>query len=157
LTLDPADDMGPVWSPDGKRIAYTSYRKGNADIYVKNANGVGLETPLLESPVDEFVRDFSRDGRYMAYVSGEDEFRDIYVLRLENRSPAKDAKPIPVAQGRFHKDQPKFSYDGKWLAYASDETGAYQVYVVSFPALDQKLQVSVNGGGQPHWRKDGKE
>ena len=41
LTLDPADDLNPVWSPDGARIAFTTYRKGNADIYVKNADGVG--------------------------------------------------------------------------------------------------------------------
>ena len=43
----PADDINPVWSPDGQRIAFTSWRKGNADIYIKNANNVGDETPLI--------------------------------------------------------------------------------------------------------------
>jgi Tol biopolymer transport system component len=157
LTLDPADDLGPVWSPDGQRIAFTTYRKGNADIYVKNANGVGPETPVLESPVDEIVKDWSQDGRYMAYLYGDDDYRDIYAVPLEDGKPAQGAKSFPVVQGHFHKDQPQFSYDGKWLAYTSDEAGTYQVYVVSFPALDQKLEVSVTGGGQPQWRKDGKE
>jgi dipeptidyl aminopeptidase/acylaminoacyl peptidase len=157
LTLDPADDLNPIWSPDGTRIAFTSYRKGNADIYIKNANGVGAETPILESPVDEMVKDWSKDGRYLVYLRGEDEFRDIHALQLEDGKPAREAKPFPVVQGHFHKDQPQFSYDGKWMAYTSDETGTYQINVVSFPAADQKLQVSVSGGGQPRWRKDGKD
>jgi Tol biopolymer transport system component len=149
LTLDPADDLNPVWSPDGARIAFTTFRKGNADIYVKNANGVGPETPLLETPAGESIEDWSKDGRYIAYLSGPDELRDIYVLPLGG-----DKKPFPVVHGHFRKDEPQFSDDGKWLAYTSNETGVFQVNVVSFPALDQKLQVSVSGGGQPRWRKD---
>jgi eukaryotic-like serine/threonine-protein kinase len=157
LTLDPGDDLGPVFSPDGMRIAFTTYRKGNADIYVKNANGMGPETPLLESATDEIVKDWSKDGQYLFYTFGDDEYRDIYAVSMENGKPAANAKPIPVVQGHFHKDQPQLSFDGKWLAYTSDETGTYQIYVVSFPALDQKIQVSVTGGGQPRWGKDGKE
>jgi hypothetical protein len=68
-----------------------------------------------------------------------------------------DKKPFPVVQGNFRKNEPQFSYDGKWLAYATDESGTFQVYVMSFPAGDQKIQVSTDGGGQPRWRKDGKE
>jgi hypothetical protein len=113
---------------------------------------VGAETPLLESPADELVEDWSKDGRYLAYLSGPDQFRDIYVMPFGG-----DRKPVAAVQGRYHKDEPQFSYDAKWLAYTSDETGQFQVYVVSFPALDQKLQVSVNGGGQPRWKKDSRE
>jgi hypothetical protein len=70
-----------------------------------------------------------------------------------------DKKPFPVVEGRFQKDEPQFSYDGKWLAYTSDKTvpGTFQVYVRSFPAGDQEIAVSTAGGGQPRWRKDGKE
>jgi serine/threonine protein kinase/Tol biopolymer transport system component len=152
LTLDPGDDVGPVWSPDGTRVAFTSYRKGNADIYVKNANGVGPDTPLLESTTNEIVKAWSRDGRYIAYLSGQDNFLDIYVLPQFG-----DKKPIPVVQGRYRKSEPQISFDGKWLAYTSDESGQFEVYVVSFPAADQKLKVSRDGGGQPRWRGDGKE
>jgi Tol biopolymer transport system component len=155
LTLDPADDINPVWSPDGKRIAFTSYRKGNADIYViEYANGAGKETPLLESSADEIVEDWSKDGRYIAFLSGEDNSRDIWALPLTEG----EKKPFPVVQGRFQKNEPQFSYDGKWLAYTSDKTvpGQFQVYVRSFPAGDQELQVSVDGGGQPRWTRNGK-
>jgi eukaryotic-like serine/threonine-protein kinase len=152
LTLDPADDVNPVWSSDGTRVAFTSYRKGNADIYVKNANGVGGDVPVLESSSNEVVKAWSRDGRYIAYLFGQDNFLDIYALPQFG-----DKKPIPVVQGRYQKNEPQFSFDGKWLAYTSDESGTFEVYVVSFPAADQKLKVSRDGGGQPRWRGDGKE
>ncbi|MGQ0733308.1 MAG: protein kinase domain-containing protein [Acidobacteriota bacterium] len=155
LTLDPADDINPVWSPDGTRIAFTTYRKGNADVFVKNANGVGPETPLLESAADEFVEDWSKDGRYLAYKLVQGEFEDLYVLPFD--ADDKPGKPFPVVQGPFHKDEPQFSYDGRWLAYGSDESGRFEVYVTSFPALDQKLKVSDGGGGRPRWRRDSKE
>jgi Tol biopolymer transport system component len=160
LTMDPADDIGPVWSPDGKRIAFTTYRKGNADIYVaENGTGVGKDTPLLETPANEIVKDWSKDGKYIAYLSGQDNFYDIYALPLKDGKPDPDLKPFPVVQGHFQKSEAQFSYDGKWLAYTSDRTvpGTFQVYVRSFPSGDQEIAVTVAGGGQPRWRQDGKE
>jgi Tol biopolymer transport system component len=160
VTLDPADDIGPVWAPDGKHIAFTTYRKGNADIYVaEHGSGVGKETPLLETTVDEIVKDWSKDGRYIAYLTGEGNFLDIYALPLVDGKPDPARKPFPVVQGHFQKSEPQFSYDGKWLAYTSDRTvpGTFQVYVRSFPEGDQEIAVSTAGGGQPRWRKDGKE
>jgi hypothetical protein len=69
-----------------------------------------------------------------------------------------DGKPIPIVKGHYRKDEPQLSYDGKWLAYTSDKTGGtFQVYVTSFPAADQEIQVSTDGGGQPRWQGDGKE
>jgi eukaryotic-like serine/threonine-protein kinase len=151
LTLDPGDNLDPVWSPDGKRVAFTTYRKGNADIYVKNADGTGAETPLLETSGNEIVKDWSKDGRYLAYLTGPAESRDIWMLPLEG-----DRKPLPVVQGHFQKSEPQFSYDGKLLAYVSNETGAYQVNVMVLPA-GARIQVSKDGGGQPRWRRDGKQ
>jgi len=157
VTSDSGDAVDPVWSPEGARIAFTSFRKGNADIYVKNANGVGAETVLLESEVNESVEDWSRDGKYIAFEFGKDSFQDIYALPFE--SDGKPGKPFPVVQGRYQKNEPQFSKDGKWLAYASDEnqSGSFQVYVISFPAGDLKQQISTEGGGQPRWSWDGKQ
>jgi Tol biopolymer transport system component len=157
LTTDPSDDVGPVWSPDNTRIAFTTYRKGNADIYVKNAHNVGDETPLLDSALNESVEDWSKDGKYLAYECGQDVFQDICVVPFD--ADGKPGKPIVVVSGKFQKNEPQFSYDGKWLAYTADvnEPGKFQVYVMSFPAGDIKQQISTDGGGQPRWRKDGKE
>jgi Tol biopolymer transport system component len=154
VTLDPAEDINPVWSqPTGDRIAFTTYRKGNADIYIKNANGTGPETPLLETPANESIEDWSKDGRYIAYKQGPEGAEDLWILPMFG-----DKKPFPVVQGPYHKDEPQFSYDGKWLAYTSDESaGMFQVFLISFPGGEQKIQVSKDGGGQPRWRADGKE
>jgi dipeptidyl aminopeptidase/acylaminoacyl peptidase len=157
LTTDPGDDVDPVWAPDGLRVAFTTWRKGNADIYVKNANNVGPETPLLEGPENEEVKDWSHDGRVIAFMCGHDAFADICALPID--ADGKPGKPFPVVQGHFHKGEPKFSYDGKWLAYVDDHnlSGTFQVYVMSFPGGEVKQQVSNAGGGQPRWRQDGKE
>ena len=156
VTNDPGNAIDPVWSPDNARIAFTSYRKGNADIYVKNANGVGEETPLVETPMNESVEDWSRDGKYLAFLFGKDNFQDIYALPLDGLKPGK---PFPVVRGQYQKNEPQFSKDGKWLAYTSDEnvSGRFEVYVTSFPAGDLKQQISTDGGGQPRWTWDGKQ
>jgi Tol biopolymer transport system component len=154
LTLDPGDDINPVFSkPLGDKVAFTTYRKGNADIYIRNTNGTGDETPLLATPADESIEAWSNDGRYIAYKLGHDGTEDIWVMPLFG-----DKKPFPMVQGPFHKDEPQFSYDGKWLAYTSDESnGKFQVFVTSFPGREEKLQISKDGGGAPRWRDDGKE
>ena len=155
LTLDQSDDINPVWSSDSSQVAFTSYRSGNADIFVVSASGLGGEKPLVQTPADEFAEAWSRDGRYLAYLAArEDGYQDIHVLPLEG-----DRKPIAVVQGPYRKDEPQFSYDGKWIAYTSDKSspGKFEVYVISFPGLDQERKVSIGGGGQPRWRQDGRE
>jgi hypothetical protein len=78
--------------------------------------------------------------------------RDIYVSPLFD-----DRKAIRITHTRSDENEPHFSFDGKWIAYGSNKSGTWQVYVISFPALDQGCQVSAGGGGQPRWRRDGKE
>ena len=51
--------------------------------------------------------------------------------------------------------EPAFSADGRWLAYVSGSPN--QVYVQPYPALDHRLQVSLDGGTEPVWRRDGRE
>jgi Tol biopolymer transport system component/predicted Ser/Thr protein kinase len=153
-TFDPALSASGnvVWSPDGVRLAFSSERRGNRDIFATNAGGP--ETPLLATANDEWPEDWSKDGRYLAYGvnSGSASFGDIYALPLFGKG-----EPFPVAHSRFVEDEPRFSFDGKWLAYNSNESGKAQVYAVSFPAIGQRMQLSTDGGVQPRWRRDDKE
>jgi Tol biopolymer transport system component len=149
LTLDPAFHALPLWSPDGHRVAFSTVRKGSLDIYVKDTNGIGKETLLLESENDKWIKDWSKDGRYIAYGSTDG--------RLDALPLFGDRKPFPIVQFPASLNMPNFSYDGKWVAYNSDESGTWQIYAVSFPAANQKRQISTNGGVQPRWRRDGKE
>ena len=151
LTLDPANDRDPVWSSDGKRVAFTTYRRGNGDIYIKNANNVGHEEPLLATDQFESIKDWARDGSHIVYLSGSEERPDIWAMPLTG-----DRKPFPVVEGPFLKNEPQFSRDGRWLAYMTNESGAFEVYVMSFPDRKQREKASVGGGVQPRWSPDGK-
>src|SRR5262249_21260740 len=66
-------------------------------------------------------------------------------------------KPEPVLQTPADERNPQVSADGKWLAYSSNETGRSEIYIRPFPEGPGKIQVSVNGGVYPRWRRDGKE
>jgi len=140
-----------VWSPDGQQLAFSSYAKGNADIALKKASGVGSDEILVGSTNPEYVEEWSPDGKYIVYGIWAPHPTDLWAVSLADR------KPFPVVQSPFRKDEPHVSFDGKWLAYSSEESGRWQVYVISFPGGDQRRQVSTNGGGQPRWRRDGKE
>ena len=158
LTRDSGDNIHPIWAPDGTNIAFTSYRNGTADIYVKKVNTAGAEIPILQTASEEIVKDWSKDGRYIAYLSGPDAAQDIYVLPIApDGKPVPGTTAIPMVVGKFRKGEPQFSFDGKWLAYASEVSGAFEVYVISFPGQEQVLKISQEGGGRPRWRGDGKE
>jgi Tol biopolymer transport system component len=156
ITRDPSDDLRPVWSHDSRRIAYMSYRKGNSDIYVRNSNGTGPETPLVETPADESVGGWSGDGRYLLYVSNAGSSDDIYALPLTAEG-TPDGKPLVIVSGPGQKSGPQLSFDGKWLAYVTTESGTAQVMITSFPDGRERIPISKDGGGQPRWRRDGRE
>lgn len=159
LTVGPNDNIGPIWSPDGNRVAFTSNRKGNADIYVVSTNRSGGAVAILESSSNEVMKDWSRDGRYIAYLLEHDKVWDIYALAVgPDGKPLPDAKPISMTPGPGRKNEPAFSHDGNWMAYTSDEASTtFEVYVTSVPPGKDWRKVSINGGSQPRWRGDGKE
>jgi eukaryotic-like serine/threonine-protein kinase len=158
FTFDPGQDFSPVWSPDGTRLVFGSFRGtgGAFGIYQKDSSGTGKEELLLQSGLPMDPNGWSPDGRYLLYSTGNKSKRDLWVLPAAAGTPP-GTKPVPYLQGRYNEQQGQFSPDGRWIAYSSDETGSYQVYVQSFPAGAGKFLVSTAGGSQPRWRRDGKE
>jgi len=153
LTSDPAMEMDPVWSPDGSQIVFASSRKGPRDLYRITLSS-GQEELLLESRDNSSPEDWSRDGQFIVYeangtVGG---WKGVSLLPLSG-----DRKPKPILDTSFRKDEMQISPDGRWIAYISDESGRWEVYVQPFQSPGEKLRLSTNGGGQPRWRKDGRE
>jgi eukaryotic-like serine/threonine-protein kinase len=154
LTLVPSDNWSPVWSPDGRRIAFASWRAGNAELYEKAATGAGQETLLLrEGEFTPTPDDWSPDGRILLYEQPAAKTgSDLWALPLFG-----DRKPMPYLRGEANESKARFSPDGRWVAYVSDEDGRREVFLQSFPVPGGKLQISNAGGDQPMWRRDGKE
>ena len=119
FTFDPADDANTVWSPDGRRVVFSSNRGGSFDLYVKDASGAGEATLLLEDETTVMACDWSRDGRYIAYMKlVPEQGWDIWALPVDG-----SGEPFPVVASQFFNARPSFSPDSNWIAYQSDETG----------------------------------
>ena len=77
---------------------------------------------------------------------------DLWVLSVDG-----EPKPVPFLATDFDERSGQFSPDGRWVAYESNESGRYEIYVRGFPQTGGKWLVSVAGGTQPRWRRDGRE
>jgi eukaryotic-like serine/threonine-protein kinase len=156
VVSNPAADGVPVWSPDGSRLAFASWRDGRTNLYVKEAHGSSPETRLLSSDADKYPTDWSRDGKYLMYETlSNDTGWDLWVMRAD--ASASGAAPEPYLHTEWNERDGGFSPDGRWVVYTSTESGRSEVYVQSFPAGRGKWQISNGGGDKPVWRKDGRE
>lgn len=157
LTVDPADDRFPVWSPDGSRIVFSSTRKGMSGLYLKDATGAGQEELLFESANGKNPMQWSPDGRFILYRESDPQTRqDLWMLPLEG-----ERKPYPWVKTQFMESTGSgISPDGKWMAYSSDESGRGEVYIQAFepgvPASGSRWPISIGGGQQTKWRRDGR-
>jgi serine/threonine-protein kinase len=157
ITFGEVYDADPVWSPDGRWIAYEGEIDGVDGIFRKRTDGTGDAEVLLEPGIQTFPapHSWSPDGRYIAMQSsGEGGQTDIWMLPLEDGG-AGELEPFAVTP--FNESGPSFSPDGRWLAYNSSETGRPEVFVTSFPPGGGKWQVSDGGGTQALWSGDGRE
>jgi Tol biopolymer transport system component len=147
------DNRDPLWTPDGKRVVYTSLRSGLYGLYWRPADGSGQEELLLTSKNWLFANSWSPDGRFLAYGQQDAETGfDIWVLPVEG-----DRKPYPFVRSSFREWFGEFSPDGRWIAYESSESGRSEVYLRPFPGPGGKWQVSTEGGARPEWSRDGQE
>jgi Tol biopolymer transport system component len=158
-TSDPPG--APMWSRDGKRLYYGSFRGTSTGIYRRPADGTGTEELVFRytSGAGLQLTDVSADERLLTFSSGG----VILMVPLTGTDPlAREA--IEFLREEFETDLARFSYDGRWVAYRSNESERNEIYVRRLdaakgtPAGGAKWQVSKNGvQGMLHWREDGRE
>jgi serine/threonine protein kinase/Tol biopolymer transport system component len=154
LTLE-GNNLNPVWSPDGKRVAVSQFREGRSGIFIKSADGSGVEERLTSPPSEtgQIPESWSPDGKSLIFGEwNANDQGDIWILPLEG-----DRKPQPFLRTEFSEFFSSFSPDGHWIVYTSDESGRYEVYVRPYPGPGAKWQISTEGGEEPVWSANGQE
>jgi serine/threonine-protein kinase len=153
VTLDPGNDVYPVWSPDGTEIMFGSDRSGVFSLYQKRADGAGDEKLVLQSKTDMVPYSWSPDGRVVVYrTTAVNGGTNLGIL------PLGGERPKLFEPSRFNQGTSQVSPDGRWLAYVSGESGRNEIYVQSFPAPGRgKAQISREGSSFVRWRRDSRE
>lgn len=141
------DAVGPLWAPDGQRVAFTA--DGSTDVLIRTAGTDGTADPLLEGGTVKVLNDWAPNGDSIVYTQLGDTTRlDLWTVDTTT------GRAAPLLATEFNEMQARISPDGRWIAYVSDASGALEVYVRRYPNLDAPRRVSQSGGGQPQWRRD---
>jgi eukaryotic-like serine/threonine-protein kinase len=141
--------VDPVWSRDSQSITFVAFGKGN-EFFTQQIGSAGTQSVLKSTQSLPWLDDVSPDGKTLLFHAGTPG-------KLYSASPQDPKSHRLLLETKEEVDSAHFSPDGKWIAYQVSEGGKFQVWVAAFPAMDQRRQVSPNGGGQPWWRGDGRE
>jgi len=150
-----------AWHPDGERVTFSGV---DGDLYWIRADGSGEAERLTHSEAGpqpshrlQFPGSWSPDGRTLVFLqrlgSTASVNRDIWAFTLGNS--VREARPFLVTAS----DEPsaEVSPDGRYLAYESNQSGRSEIYVQPFPGSGRRELVSIDGGVQPVWARNGRE
>jgi eukaryotic-like serine/threonine-protein kinase len=154
LTFDPEDDATPIWSPDGKRVYFTSTRQGRGDIFWKSSSGTGKDELVVADQEWSILSSLSADGGTGAIMTNNAVKKTAWDISILNLA---DGKVRVFLQTPFNELVPALSPDGRWIAYSSNESGRNEVYVQSLQDEGGKWQISTDGGGRPRWSRGDSE
>jgi len=153
LTFDPAVEQHPVWTPDSRRIVFSSGRNGAPNLYRHDADGTGTDQRLTKSPNTQASQSITPDGKYILGF-------EVFPKTIPDvvRWPIDGGPAEPVVQTPFAEFDVEISPDGRYIAYQSNESGVFEVYVRPYPDPNGgRWQISTAGGMRPAWARTGRE
>lgn len=149
--------QSPIWSPDGKQLAYVQIRDGVEGVYRRSADGSGAED-LVYKNTSAFLglSDWSRDGRYLSFSNSDLSGGALFVLPLTG-SGARE--PREVFRSQLPLAAPRFSPDGRYLSYIQQniQIQKAEVFVRPVEGTGGPWQISDGARSPGFWRNDGKE
>jgi serine/threonine-protein kinase len=150
LTTEPGE--GPIWSPDGERIAFISIFKGMEALYWRRSDRSGTAELLADRA--RAPESWAADNQSFTFITlvgpaGDAGDYDIWSYSIRD----KKASPLIVIP-KSAQSGSRLSPDGRWIAYESNESGRAQIYVEPLPRTGQRFQISKTGGARPLWAPD---
>ena len=135
------------WTPDGQRVVY---RKGDT-LATSRGDRSGAEEVVLAPGGRTLVGRIAVGAGWVAFSTTGGGGSDLWALPVDAPDSARAYLVTP-----FNEGAPALSPDGRWIAYVSNETGRDEVYVSSFPQPGPRATVSIDGGAEPQWGRDGR-
>ena len=147
----------PIWTPDSRRVAFTSDRDGTSSLWWRRTDGSEIAEPLTTAVegTAHHATSWSPDGQILAFEKETAGDMDIWTLSLYT----KEEEPFDVTQGSS-QGSATFSPNGEWLAYHSGESGLVtEIYVQPYPPTGPKYPIAQTGElkVEPSWSPDGSE
>ncbi len=142
--------MSPAWSPDGSQLAYVSFERGHASVFVQSLT-TRQRTVLADFSGSNSAPAWSPDGKQLAMVLSRDGFSQIYIAR----SDGKELHRITFSE--TIDTEPVFLPDGKSLLFTSDRGGSAQIYRVPLDGgFAERLTFEGTSNFSPRPSPDGK-
>ena len=149
ITQNQSINLSPIWTPDGQKIAFTSYLKRNPDLYLIDLNGRNLQR-FSSHPGLNVSPSWSPDGKQITLMMGMEGKSDIYLLDANGGNPKR------LTGGHGNESTPRWSPDGQQIVFSSDRSGSPQIYIMSWGGSNvRRLTYEGNYNTSPSWSPKG--